>query len=66
MLSVAREKWGEGQGAHLNAENEDWAPLYGMEKLDQLILFALHHPFTGSLMVNPFFPISIFLADAET
>ncbi|KAI6772456.1 hypothetical protein HG530_003414 [Fusarium avenaceum] len=66
VLSVAREKWGEGQGAHLNAENEDWAPLYGMEKLDQLILFALHHPFTGSLMVNPFFPISIFLADAET
>ncbi|KAH7252297.1 hypothetical protein BKA59DRAFT_474245 [Fusarium tricinctum] len=50
VLCLAREKWGEGQGGHLNAEKEDWAPLYEMDKLDQLILLVFHHSFTRRLM----------------
>jgi hypothetical protein len=57
VLCLAREKWGEGQGGHLNAEKEDWAPLYGMDKLDQLILFVFHHSFTRRLMVSSFFAL---------
>jgi len=51
-LWFARTKWGEENNTHLRANDDDWASLYKTEKLDQWLVFLLHHPLSRRLMVS--------------
>ena len=56
-LWLARTKWGEENGTHLGAKDDDWAFLYKTEKLDQWLVSLVHHPLSRRMMVSCHLPL---------